>query len=508
MKRELFLILLIAIGLLLWQYHIDNINSEPFRDFVMPKPNPQPIPISNKDPFPFAPQSTSLLAPPPGQTASVNSYPADDPALKKANTQRIKKLLENLNGFLKNEAPGLSKLEDTATIIPLQTAEADARRLADEVSIMDLNPGVESTLTEANVYDIEANLIFLQKKWRLSPNSMKQSTEGFQASGSPSGPSGASDSSATGRPSGTGSSNVKNITLAQLLTLQTNLIATITRLTASGSTNPLLQQRVSNLEVILQNVDNLVLEIKRGTLKEEDIPIAIGQYNSFLPFVDPSKSLNINDPLPTLIRYTGASSALMNLFPYFMGGDVSGADLARQLFDKYATDLFNETSYNVDLTFNHKSESERRIAETVAKAMLNPILRPYGDEIENHYHGNAPGSSGSRGETEERTSKMGGSTDGITSTKNDRDLMYSSNISSTPAVLDWKERSKQICDQISKRELNPNDYGCLKDTSAVDANFSFRGYARMICSRLGTNYDPSIPDLCGCPPPTWHGWRP
>jgi hypothetical protein len=71
----------------------------------------------------------------------------------------------------------------------------------------------------------------------------------------------------------------------------------------------------------------------------------------------------------------------------------------------------------------------------------------------------------------------------------------------------WKERASFICDQIQKREMNPNDYGCLQDTTAVSENFSYRGYAKMICSRLATNYDPGIPELCGCPPPEWPGWR-
>jgi hypothetical protein len=323
-----------------------------------------------------------------------------------------------------------------------------------------------------------------------------------QPSGQPSGPS------PSGKPSGLITEASTKITLDQLKLLQTNILATITRLTASGSTNPLLTQRVNVLETILHNIDSYITQVSKGTLKISDVPITLDQYMKFLPFIDPTKSLNVNEPLPNLIRQTGASSALMNLFPYFMNGDISGADLARELFDKYAKDLFSETSYDINLKFNHKSESERRIAETVAKAMLNPIIRPFADNNGEGGYGNAPYSSGSRGETEKKMTTMSGSTDGKTTTKNDKNIGDTTNISTVPAVLDWKARSQQICDQISKRGLDPNDYGCLKNTKEVDANFSFRGYARMICSRLGTNYDPSIPDLCGCPPPTWAGWRP
>jgi hypothetical protein len=272
-------------------------------------------------------------------------------------------------------------------------------------------------------------------------------------------------------------------------------------------------QNKAALGTIVNNINAYITQVTKGTLAMADVPISLDQYMKFLPFVDPTKSLNINDPLPNLIKTTGASSALMNLFPYFMNGDVSGAELARSLFEKYAINFFTDTSYDINLKFNHKSESERRIAETIAKSMLNPLgHNPHIVSGNGGYDGNtygkAPESRGHRGEVEERALKLSGSTDGTRSTSSTDDGSGKEPVSSTPATMDWKERSKQICDQISKRGLNPNDYGCLKDTKAVDENFSFRGYARMVCSRLETNYDPGIPELCGCPPPTWRGWRP
>jgi hypothetical protein len=75
--------------------------------------------------------------------------------------------------------------------------------------------------------------------------------------------------------------------------------------------------------------------------------------------------------------------------------------------------------------------------------------------------------------------------------------------------FDWQKRSIQICKQIDTRGYKSYDFGCLKDPNVLkDANFSWRGYMRMVCTRLATIYDPSIPELCGCPPPSWQGWRP
>jgi hypothetical protein len=78
----------------------------------------------------------------------------------------------------------------------------------------------------------------------------------------------------------------------------------------------------------------------------------------------------------------------------------------------------------------------------------------------------------------------------------------------TPSTFDWKERSKQICAQIRAREMDPNEFGCLADPDKMrQESFSWRGHTRMVCDRLNTVYDTSIPFLCGCPPQTWPGWR-
>ena len=55
--------------------------------------------------------------------------------------------------------------------------------------------------------------------------------------------------------------------------------------------------------------------------------------------------------------------------------------------------------------------------------------------------------------------------------------------------------------------MNPKDFGCLGNNEYVSENFSWRGYAKMVCTRLGTSYDTGLPETCGCPPSTWSGWK-
>jgi hypothetical protein len=80
----------------------------------------------------------------------------------------------------------------------------------------------------------------------------------------------------------------------------------------------------------------------------------------------------------------------------------------------------------------------------------------------------------------------------------------------TPSVasgFDWKTRSKQICENARKMGLNPADFGCMPEGTTVSPNFSWRGYARMICNRLQTHYYTGTDVACGCPPINWPGWN-
>ena len=75
------------------------------------------------------------------------------------------------------------------------------------------------------------------------------------------------------------------------------------------------------------------------------------------------------------------------------------------------------------------------------------------------------------------------------------------------AKYDWKEKSAQICDSIRKHGLDPKDFGCMDPSKQVSPDYSWRGNARMVCTRLLTTPDPGLPETCGCPPLEWPGWR-
>jgi hypothetical protein len=79
--------------------------------------------------------------------------------------------------------------------------------------------------------------------------------------------------------------------------------------------------------------------------------------------------------------------------------------------------------------------------------------------------------------------------------------------------FDWKARALQITQQIRKRGLDPKDFGAKneRELASMPINqlnaFSWKGYTRMICTRLQAVDMNRTDEMCGCPPSTWKGWN-
>lgn len=530
MKGALFIVILSVVLIVLLLESRKPVQ-EPFQNkaspsLVVPKTRPDPATLYAGSPQPFAPPTTALLAPPPGQTASVNSYVYEDPALKKADGKRIQAALLSVKGFLQNEAPGLQTLGDPSIVLPLGTARADAQRLEDEANVLARNPGLQSSLTDADLNMIEANLGFLQRKWRMSANSVG-SVEGFQSDvpGSPA-PSGPMSSVGYlqqwfGNPSrnlfqeeltaaqkgaiasGTSVSTSTPVALASLQELKTMIVQITSRIqsiTNSGTQDDVLLTRVEALKDVKKRVQVLIDKIEiTKTMKESEIPITKSQYTAFMA------ALVGGTELPALTTDTTKEAP------------ETGTTL-QSVFGALGPDGLKNISFDWDIKLRYTGDTERTLTEEAIKAAANAALPGARNTTLTTY---GPGD-----ETVERGGYRGafdsiiqyltgkGSSDIVKSVKTEKENGSVPTIKGTmassgaPATLDWKEKSKDICEQIKKREMDPYEFGCMKDTTTVSENFSYRGYAKMICSRLATHYDPSIPELCGCPPVSWPGWRP
>jgi hypothetical protein len=553
MERVLFLGLLILIVAILWK----RSGGRPWEGFTdtpetpagaspgptIPLVSPRDQTLLKGEVKPFAEPSTALLAPPPGQIASVVSRPASDPVTEKAPAGRIQSVLESLIGFFTREAPGLSKIGDPSVQLPLSTAKGDRGRLEDEIAVLKRNPGLESSMTVEDVNGVEANLGYLQKKWRLSVNALSGSpippssdAEGFQdivrgASGGPSGllsaftsafswGEGVSSTAASteGFQDGEAAATDSDMTLADLQDLTSKIDYEILRLSASGTTDANTRSRIDVLSVIKKTIDDLIVEVDTGKRAEKDIPIKKSDVTAFLPAM-----VNMNTGLPELIAETGTNSLLNSLFSKYGAGDISGAQIAEQMFQQYAADFLKNLSYDVNVRLNYKGEAEQAIARDYAQAMADakfvaensaggpvagsgpaPVGGPVGGQlppaVQSAYRGFLENvvKDMTGGKVESVNVGMGG-----VPVQEER-----ADETQTLERFSWKERSKQICEQVATRGYSPREFGCLDDPDAMKREgFSWRGYTRMVCTRLGTIYEPGVPELCGCPPATWPGWR-
>jgi hypothetical protein len=290
-------------------------------------------------------------------------------------------------------------------------------------------------------------------------------------------------------------------------------------------------------------VDSLIARVNAGTLDPKKIPIAQSDYDTFLP------ALGSDSAGPGGVLFNSGYSSLSSLFNAYQAGDVNGAALAETLFNTYGDTLANGMSYNVSLSYTSPNETTKEVAKALYRGEFQNTIDtmsdgfsdtpdtackknlaecqaacgdPSSDGYENCFSGCSPafdacsrasvgaGSEGSAG-----SSILGSILTRLGSTrqtKPDPVSEYSSYASTEPtftstAGFNWKDKCKQLYDALRRMNLDPGDFGCMAPGTQVSPDFSWRGNAKMICTRAATHSDPGLPEQIGCPPVNWPGWR-
>ena len=432
---------------------------------IVPTVNPKPAPLEGSTPAPYLTPTEKNYGPAYGEIARINTLPYRDPSLEAAPFKRLSELLESLKGFFTFEAKSLEKLSDPQVQLPLTTARGDLQRLTDEIAVLKRNPGIDSALTQGQADDIQANLAYLQRRFRMSVNAVSGSSleEGFTNA----------------------VENNDRLNLDEVKELKLRIEAEMARLSSSGTTDPVTTARVDSLNSIKINVESIINEVETGLRPAAEIPIMKQDRDSFLPLMS-----DVNAPLPQLLNSANLPASLSNAFPAYQNGDKSGAMAAQLLFEKYGEKLFNGLSWSLGLKFT--SPNEVAVAKGAgAEKSEDPLF----------FTGSGyPGSSSiafPRGEMESTTGEM---------EINRLEARPSMDVGKT-AKFDWRSKAAQICDSIRKHGMDPNDFGCMDPSKQVSPDYSWRGNARMVCTRLLTTPDPGLPETCGCPPQEWPGWR-
>lgn len=449
------------------------------------------------------------------QIARNNPLPFQEPALQRTNRARILKALDDVKGFLAFEAQEIQDKSDPSIQLPLATARGDFNRLESEARVLQRNPGLQPEMTELQIAEIEDNLAYLQRKVRLI--GMNRPFGDYEwdaiASGSAYGLGPTKRLEGFANPTDESPSESSDpATEKELIDFSARILAEMTRLRASGNTDPIIAARVANLNQMKEQVDDEITKLKSGARLASEVIIMKSDIETALPILG-----NINQPLPQIIKAAGLPPVLASLIPENITNDPNVSRQISDLVNTYAEDFFKGTSATVSFNVNYTAPRQVELANAVAVAASSGGI-PYSAS------GSTSGSHSGVALTGFPNMNELTATSGAPEfmPKGDNVMPGSGMPYALPAPeggirpvfpqfntahFDWKQRVKEIEEQIKKRKLNPNDFGVMKPGSQVGADFSWRGYAKSICTRLQATPDPDLPVACGCPPSDWRGWK-
>lgn len=416
------------------------------------RPSSRPSPSELPGQLPVAPYE---------QVAAMSPLPYQDTKLIKANFQQLVNLLELLKGFLSFEAQEISESSDPSIQLPLTTARSDFHTLQRETEVLNRNPGIQSTITLSHLNEIGSNVAYLQSKVRLTGSGGKlqgpiyeftKEIEGF------------ADASLDLK---------KPATINDLYDFIEKIDNAIKALNPDGTNDIVTLRMIQNFTNVKNDVQNIIYKMKNN--QEYEI-LTKGDIDNSLPTLyDSNENLPIN-------KNNGHSK---NRYK---------SDWLSELMDKYGEELINGVNASIQISYTSPNESTIDRTGFPSMSDLNNTCN-----VLNGLNGlnRQNGQNGLNGQN--RQNRQNGS------------ITYDLGSNPTdagrgPSHFDWKTRAIDIENQIKKRGLNPKDFGVLTDKKVSD-NFSWKGYTRMMCTRLQATTDTSLPETCGCPPMNWPGWR-
>jgi len=419
------------------------------------------------------PPASDLPTAPSGFQSKDTPKPYRNPTDEPAKYIRILAVKEDLQAFFGFQAQSLDGHTDSSTQIPLTRARADLSELINVQSVMERNPGLPSRINNKQLDDISSNLAYLRDI--LNDLKVDKIVEGFASK--------------------KGKKSNKRATLKELQEFQIKLVVELQRLQASGTTDRITQGRVNTLNTIKNEIDDVISKIDKGLYTPNQIPIFKSDINKSLPILG-----NKNKPLPQIVKNLSLPPAIASLFP---GGlsprDNEQAAQINNIAKRYMKNIFEDTSWDLNLKVKYKSpksKSPKRSRNNIVsgipgvKRSVTPTVPGTRSKKSKH---------GSRSMYSYKTDS--GTTPGLPGVS---DRTFPDTVA---GHLDWKKRSKQIINQITKRGLNAKQFGAMPSSSMVSKDFSWRGYTRMLCSRLNATTDPGLSVTVGCPPENWPGWR-
>jgi hypothetical protein len=302
----------------------------------------------------------------------------------------------------------------------------------------------------------------------------------------------------------------KPASLKQLQEFQVKVVVEIERLSASGTSDPIVKARLAVLQKIKQDVDQVIQKLQSGEITPATVPILQADVERAFPILG-----NPTAPLPTILKKADLPAQLSSLFP----GGLSPRDdeqmkQINNIVSGYAKKFMDGASWQVSLKYDNPDIEKIRLKTAEQTAKLVDLAKELGVSAN---QGGLPGVAPSANpplqaqDARAQATAPANMRQAETNAAFDRGLPGLSTSRNLPlpppATLDWKQRNREIVQQIRRRGMDPITFGAMPDDAEVSKNFSWRGHTQMMCSRLNQTADPGLAVSVGCPPQGWEGWR-
>jgi hypothetical protein len=466
-----------------------NTDSKPTLPTNIPAVVELPVGVQASDlpgPLPTAPYE---------QIGSNLPSPYKDPALIKTTRQRILNVLEQTKGFLAFQATEIEDRSDPTIQLPLNTARSDLERLQSEANVLQRNPGLTPHMTVLDIAQIEDNLAYLQKEVELigSNRPFQSSKHDIDLEGFAGDYKLAQGSDGTSEISGFhGSSPDKTpANLSELADFSTRIQGAIVKLTASGTTDPIVQTRVGNLTVMKGEIDAIIAKLNSGKMQSSEVPILSSDIQKALPNLgDPTS------PLMPILQQVAKSGALSEKMAKTLGS------YAKTFLDNATAEVSFNVKYNGDNQQDVNNTLSNEFAARKSSLTQTGFPSPY--DLEQVAAAPSLNSILSGPQVTDRWAQDPRA-EGRTPATGDPRGNYTNTVNA--GTFDWKSRCNAIVEQVKRRGLNPDDYGILPEGARTGPTFSWKGHTKMICTRLQTVHLNQMDEMCGCPPTNWKGWN-
>jgi len=426
-----------------------------------------------------------------------------EPSLVRTNRPRILELLERVKGFLAFQAQEIEDRSDPAIQLPLQTVRGDFKCLESEANVLQRNPGIQPQMTELDIAQIDDNLSYLQREVELiGVNRPFQSSahdidlEGFTGS--------MKGAAVTKRKEGF-QTYEPPATVEQLKDFSIRIQAEILRLSASATTDPIVQARIANLTKMKAQVDQVSTNIVSGALLQSESPITSNAIDQALPTLG-----KMSSPLKQILSTYDLPEGWANLLPTGVANDPESRRDIGNLISRYANDFFQGASTELTFKVNYTSPREVELANAQG-----------GVDLGDYYDGEEDTSVATTGFPSASDLDRVGSDRSLTDMNAPDSItdLWAQDVRAegrTPYAgekqrgghFNWEKRAKEIVDQIKRRGMKPSDFGAdLQGLGKPSSSFSWKGFTNMMCTRLRTVETNKMDEMCGCPPILWKGWN-